>query len=68
VHGVAPVTPRQFAWFRIIFGGYLAIHFAHLVPWGAELFSREGVIPRASLNPTSGILPNVLAWWIRQHS
>lgn len=63
VHGVAPVTPRQFAWFRIIFGAYLAIHFAHLVPWGAELFSREGVIPRASLNPTSGILPNVLAWW-----
>jgi hypothetical protein len=62
VHGVAPVTARQFAWFRIIFGSYLAIHFAHLVPWGAELFSREGVIPRASLNPTHGILPNVLAW------
>ena len=63
VHGVAPVTPRQLAWFRIIFGVYLAIQFAHLVPWGAELFSREGVIPRASLNPTQGILPNVLAWW-----
>jgi hypothetical protein len=63
VHGIAPVTPRQFAWFRIIFGAYLAIHFAHLVPWGPELFSREGVIPQASLNPTSGILPNVLAWW-----
>jgi hypothetical protein len=63
VHGVAPVTPRQFAWFRIIFCAYLAIHFAHLVPWGAELFSREGVIPRVNLNPTHGILPNVLAWW-----
>ena len=63
MHAVAPVTARQFAWFRIIFGAYLAIHFAHLVPWGAELFSREGVIPRASLNPTHGILPNVLAWW-----
>jgi hypothetical protein len=63
VRGVAPVTPRQFAWFRIIFGAYLAVHFAHLVPWGGELFSREGVIPRASLNPTYGILPNVLAWW-----
>jgi hypothetical protein len=63
VHAVAPVTPRQFAWFRIIFGAYLAIHFAHLVPWGAELFSREGVIPGASRNPTHGILPNVLAWW-----
>lgn len=63
MHAVAPVTARQFAWFRIIFGAYLAIHFAHLVPWGAELFSREGVIPRASLNPTYGIVPNVLAWW-----
>jgi hypothetical protein len=63
VQGVAPVTARQFAWFRIIFGSYLAVHFAHLVPWGAELFSRDGVIPRASLNPTHGILPNVLAWW-----
>lgn len=60
---VAPVSARQFAWFRIIFGAYLTIHFAHLVPWGAELFSREGVLPRASLNPTHGILPNVLAWW-----
>jgi hypothetical protein len=42
---------------------YLAIHFAHLVPWGAELFSRDGVLPTADLNPTYGILPNVLAWW-----
>ena len=63
MYAVAPVTPRQFAWFRIIFGAYLAIHFAHLLPWAAELFSREGVIPRATLNPTHGILPNVLAWW-----
>jgi hypothetical protein len=63
VQGVAPVTARQFAWFRIAFGSYLAIHFAHLVPWGAELFSREGVLPAASLNPTYGLFPNVLAWW-----
>ena len=58
VRAVAPVTPRQFAWFRIIFGAYLAIHFAHLVPWGAELFRRD--VNPASLNPTYGILPNVL--------
>jgi hypothetical protein len=63
VHAIAPVTARQFAWFRIVFGAYLAVHFAHLVPWGAELFSRQGVIPNATLNPTHGILPNVLAWW-----
>ena len=60
---VAPVTGRQFAWFRIICGVYLAAHFAHLIPWGAELFSRDGVLPEASLNPTFGVLPNVLAQW-----
>jgi hypothetical protein len=63
MHTIAPVTARQFAWFRVIFGLYLAVHFAHLVPWGAEMFSREGVLPTADLNPTYGILPNLLAFW-----
>jgi hypothetical protein len=61
VQTIAPVTARQFAWFRIVFGLYLAVHFAHLVPWGPELFSRDGVLPDASLNPTHGLFPNVLA-------
>lgn len=60
---VAPVTARQFAWFRLVFGAYLAVHFAHLVPWGPELFSHAGVLASAELNPTYGILPNPLAWW-----
>ena len=47
----------------MIFGLYLASHFAQLVPWGAELFSREGVLPTASLNPIYGIFPNMLAVW-----
>jgi hypothetical protein len=55
------VSPRQFAWFRIVFGGYLAVHFAQLVAYGKELFSREGVLASARLNPTFGILPNVLS-------
>lgn len=63
LHAVAPVTGRQFAAFRIAFGAYLALHFAHLVPWGRELFSREGVLADATLNPTFGVLPNVLARW-----
>jgi hypothetical protein len=63
LQSVAPISGRQFAWFRIAFGIYLTVHFAHLLPWGRELFSREGVLPSASLNPTHGILPNVLAWW-----
>jgi hypothetical protein len=63
LHGVAPISGRQFAWFRIAFGLYLAVHFAHLLPWGRELFSREGVLADPRLNPTYGILPNVLARW-----
>jgi hypothetical protein len=62
VSAVAPVTGRQFAWFRIVFGVYLAVHFAHLAPWAGELFSAEGVLPDPALNPTYGILPNILAW------
>jgi hypothetical protein len=61
LRSVAPVTGRQFAAFRIAFGLYLAVHFAHLIPWGRELFSREGVLADATLNPTFGVLPNLLA-------
>ncbi len=63
MHAVAPITGRQFAVFRIVFGLYLAVHFAHLIPWGAELFSREGFLGDASLSPTYGVFPNVLAVW-----
>jgi len=63
LYQVAPVTGRQFAIFRIALGAYLAVHFAHLMPWGTELFSRQGVLAKASLSPIHGILPNVLAWW-----
>lgn len=62
VSAVAPVSGRQFAWFRIVFGLYLAVHFAHLAPWAGELFSAEGVLPDPALNPTYGIFPNILAW------
>jgi hypothetical protein len=61
LRSVAPVTGRQFAAFRIAFGLYLAVHFAHLIPWGRELFSREGVLADATLAPTFGVLPNLLA-------
>ncbi len=57
------VSPYQFAVFRIVFGLYLVIHFAMLLPYGAELFSREGVLPSARLNLTAGILPNPLEHW-----
>lgn len=58
-----PVSPAQFAVFRILFGVYLIIHFATQLPHGAELFSNRGVLPDASLNPLHGIFPNPLAVW-----
>lgn len=41
----------QYSLFRALLGLYLLVHFADLVPWGAELFSRRGVLPDASVSP-----------------
>lgn len=57
------ISARQFAMFRIVFGIYLTVHFIGLVPYAAELFSREGMLSDAGLNFTSGILPNPLERW-----
>lgn len=50
----------QFAIFRLVFGIYLALHFAQLIPYGTELFSNRGVLADPQLNFTFGILPNLL--------
>jgi predicted DCC family thiol-disulfide oxidoreductase YuxK len=55
-------SPGQFALFRVVFGVWLAWHFAELAPWAAELFSAEGTLPDPALNPINGLLPNPLAW------
>lgn len=60
---VVPISSYQFALFRLCFGTYLIVHFAHLIPYTAELFSQQGVLPDARLNVTYGILPNPLAVW-----
>ena len=31
------------------------------MPWGTELFSRDGVLPAANLNPTYALFPNILS-------
>lgn len=51
----------QFSLFRVLFGVYLLVHFAQLVPYGAELFSNEGVLPDGSASVFLGLFPNVLA-------
>jgi predicted DCC family thiol-disulfide oxidoreductase YuxK len=53
-------TGGQYSLFRAPFGAYLFVHFAQLVPWGAELFSSRGVLPR-SASPLLHLFPNVLA-------
>jgi predicted DCC family thiol-disulfide oxidoreductase YuxK len=56
-----PVAPHQFALFRIFLGLYLVQHFLRLIPFGPELFSRQGMLPDPSLLPTHNIFPNILS-------
>jgi predicted DCC family thiol-disulfide oxidoreductase YuxK len=55
-------SPYQFALFRIVLGAYLTVHFAHLIPYAAEVWSGQGVLPDPSLLPSFGIFPNALFW------
>jgi len=59
---VKSASPGQFALFRVALGLWLAWHFAELAPWAGELFSSEGMLPDAALDPIHGLLPNPLAW------
>jgi predicted DCC family thiol-disulfide oxidoreductase YuxK len=56
------ISPWQFTAFRILFGAYLFLHFAQLLPWANELFSSGGVLADTSLNPLHGLFPNPLGW------
>lgn len=56
-------TWRQYGVFRILFGTYLLVHFVHLLPWGTELFSRQGMLPDATHSPLIGLFPNLLRWF-----
>ena len=53
-------TGGQYSLYRAVFGVYLLIHFAMLLPWGRELFSE--VLPAAA-SPLLRAVPNVLAIW-----
>jgi predicted DCC family thiol-disulfide oxidoreductase YuxK len=54
-------TGGQYSVFRMLFGTYLFVHFAMLLPWGPELFSNAGVLPDGSVSPLLHLFPNVLA-------
>jgi hypothetical protein len=53
-------TRERYALFRMVLGVYLVVHFAGLVPFAGELFSRDGVVPSIALNPLGWLFPNVL--------
>lgn len=55
-------TVRQLQIFQLLFGTYLTIHFAQLVPHATELFGRAGMIANAEWSPTYGYFPNILQW------
>lgn len=52
-------TGGQYSLFRGLLGIYLCIHFGHLLPWAAELFSNEGVLPDPNLSPIFAAFPNL---------
>lgn len=54
-------TGGQYSLIRFIFGTYLTVHFAQLVPWGAEVFSSAGVLP-SSASPLFRLFPGT--FWI----
>lgn len=56
------LSPWQFTAFRVLFGAYLFVHFAQLLPWANELFGSGGVLADARLNPLHGLFPNPLVW------
>ena len=53
-------TGGQYSLFRIIFGLYLMVHFAHLLPWAAEVFSSAGMLADGDLSPLLSLVPNIL--------
>jgi predicted DCC family thiol-disulfide oxidoreductase YuxK len=54
-------TGGQYSVFRALFGAYLFVHFAELMPWAKEMFSNRGVMPQADASPLLHLFPNILA-------
>ena len=54
-------TGGQYSVFRALLGAYLAVHFAMLLPWGAEVFSSQGMLADGRASPLLGVFPNVFA-------
>jgi len=55
-------TGGQYSLFRMLFGTYLFVHFVQLVPWAAEVYSNQGMLPDGAASPLLRIFPNLLAF------
>jgi len=56
-------TGGQYSIFRVAFAVYLFVHFVHLLPWGAEMFSNQGVLADGTLSPFLNLFPNLFLLW-----
>ena len=54
-------TGGQYSVFRFLLGAYLFVHFTHLLPWSAEVFSSAGMITDSGDSPLLTLFPNILA-------
>jgi hypothetical protein len=53
-------TGGQYSLYRALLGAYLVVHFAMLLPYGAEVFAHGGVLADGALSPLFGVVPNPL--------
>jgi len=53
-------TGGQYSLFRVLFGAYLAVHFAYLSLYAAELFSAVGMLSEGGLSPLWAFAPSLL--------
>jgi predicted DCC family thiol-disulfide oxidoreductase YuxK len=54
-------TINHYRFFRVLLGIYLLVHFAHLLPWAAELFSSDGMLADATSSPLLNAFPNLFS-------
>lgn len=53
------ITGAQYSLFRALLGGYLMVHFGYLLPFAAELFSGQGMLPSGDLSPLFALSPSL---------
>lgn len=52
-------TGGQYSAYRMVFGAYLLVHHLALLPYAAEIFSHEGVLPDGHASPLLALFPNI---------